>query len=193
MSQRSALEAVAVIETSSIARGFVVLDAIIKRARVVVRAARPVSPGKFVIVYGGDVESTRESHDAALEVAGANIVDELFLPGAHASLLPAIDQVTAPELLGPLGNHAEAVGIVEMTTVAAAVLAADTALKAVDIAVLRLHLAVGVGGKGWFTITGAHADVESALAAVKDSAREDRVVAIELLASPHGEVRGWLA
>ena len=186
MSKRSALEAVAVIETASIARGFVVLDALTKRARVVVRVARPVSPGKLVIVYGGDVESTRESHDAALEAAGANLLDELFLPGAHAALLPAVDQATAPA-------EGEAVGIVEMTTVAAAVLAADTALKAVDVAVLRLHLAVGVGGKGWFTITGPLADVESALAAVKDSAREDRVVAIELIAQPHGEVRGWLS
>lgn len=185
-SRRSSLEAVAVIETASIARGFVVLDALTKRAPVVVRAARPVSPGKLVIIYGGDVESTRESHDIALETAGANLLDELFLPGAHAALLPAIDRVTVPA-------EGEAVGIVEMTTVAAAVLAADSALKAVAVDILRLHLAVGVGGKGWFTMTGPLADVEAALAAVKDTAREDRVVALELIALPHGEVRGWLS
>ena len=186
MVARSSLQAVAVLETASIARGFVVLDALTKRARVVVRTARPVSPGKLVIVYGGDVESTRESHDAALQSAGANIIDELFVPGAHASLLPAIDQAPSPA-------EGEAVGIVEMSTICAAVLAADTALKAVEVAVLRMHLAVGVGGKGWFTITGALGDVEAALAAVKDGAREDRVVAIELIAQPHGEVRGWLS
>ncbi|MBI1944132.1 MAG: BMC domain-containing protein [Deltaproteobacteria bacterium] len=184
--RRSALEAVAVVETASIARGFVALDALVKKAAVTVARAAPVSPGKFVLIFGGDVEATRESHQAALEAAGSGLVDELFLPGAHPSLLPAIDAAVA---------HApgEAIGIVEMSTVAAAVLAADAALKAVDVAVLRMHLAVGVGGKGWFTLAGALADVEAALGAVKAAAREDRVVAIELIAQPHGEIRGFLA
>ena len=182
---RSLLEAVAVVETASIARGFVMLDALVKKAPVVVKRAGPVSPGKFVALYGGDVEVTRESHMAALEVAGSDVVDELFLPGAHPALLPAIDRalVIAP---------GDAAGIVEMTTIAAAVLAADTALKAVDVAVVKMHLAVGVGGKGWFTLAGALADVSAALDAVKATARDDRIVGIELIAQPHREVRGWL-
>ncbi len=182
----SSLEAVAVVETASIARGYVVLDAVAKKAAVTVRRAAPVSPGKLVLIFGGDVEATRESHQAALEVAGSGLVDELFLPGAHAALLPAIDAAVVPA-------PGDAVGIVEMSTVAAAVLAADVALKAVDVAVLRMHLAVGVGGKGWFTLAGALADVEAALAAVKGAARQDRVVAIELIAQPHGEIRGFLS
>lgn len=183
---RSALEAVAVVEMASIARGFVVLDAIAKKAPVTIKRAAPVSPGKLVIVYGGDVEATHESHQAALEVAGSGLVDELFLPGAHAALLPAVDAALVPA-------PGDAVGIVEMSTVAAAVLAADAALKAVDVAVPRLHLAVGVGGKGWFTLAGALADVEAALAAVRGTARDDRIVAIELIPQPHGEIRGFLS
>ncbi|MCC7112442.1 MAG: BMC domain-containing protein [Deltaproteobacteria bacterium] len=183
---RSALEAVAVVETASIARGFVVLDAIAKKAPVTVKRAAPVSPGKFVLLFGGELEATRESHQAALEVAGSNLVDELFLPGAHAALLPAIDAAIA---VAP----GDAVAIVEMSTVASAVLAADLALKAVNVAVLRLHLAVGVGGKGWFSLAGALADVEAALGAVRAGSREDRLVAVELIAQPHGEIRGFLS
>jgi microcompartment protein CcmL/EutN len=182
---RSSLEAVAVVETGSIARGFVVLDALVKKAPVVVKAARPVSPGKLVILFGGGVEATRESWQAALEVAGSDLVDELFLPGAHPALLPAVDGALAPA-------PGDAVGIVEMSTVASALLAADVALKAVDVAVLKMQLAVGVGGKGWFTIAGALGDVSAALDAVKGTVREDRVVAIELIPQPHGEVRGFL-
>jgi microcompartment protein CcmL/EutN len=181
----SALEAVAVVETASIARGFVALDALVKKAPVVVKAARPVSPGKLVIVFGGDVEATRESHQAALEVAGSDLVDELFLPGAHPRLLPAVDRAIVPEA-------GDAVGIVEMSTVASAVQAADVALKAVDVSVLRMHLAVGVGGKGWFTLAGVLADVAAALDAVRGAVRDDRVVGIELIPQPHGEVRGWM-
>ena len=161
------------------------LDAIAKRAPVTVRRAGAVSPGKFVILYGGELEATRESHQAALEVAGSDIVDELLLPGAHAALLAAIDAAITTE-------PGDAVGNAEMTTVAAAVCAADVALKAGDVAIPRLHLAVGVGGKGWFTLAGALAEVEAALAAVRAAAREDRLVAIELIARPHGEIRGFL-
>jgi microcompartment protein CcmL/EutN len=181
---RSALEAVSVIEAASIARGFVMLDALVKKAPVTVRAARPVSPGKLVVVFGGDVDSTLESHKHALEVIGSCVIDELFLPGAHPALLAAIDATIAPK-------EGESVGLVETTTVAASVLAADIALKAVDVAVPRMHLALGIGGKGWFAITGALPDVTAALDAVKEGVREDRVVAIELIPQPHGEVRGF--
>lgn len=184
-SARSSLEAVAVVETASIARGFVVLDALVKKAPVTVKAARPVSPGKFVVLFGGAVEVTRESFDAAREVAGSDLLDELFLPGAHPALLPAVDGAASPA-------PGDAVGIVEMTTVAAAVLAADVALKAVDAAVLQMQLAVGVGGKGWFTLAGRLGDVSAALDAVRDTARAERVVGIELIPQPHPEVRGWL-
>ena len=179
------LEAIAVVETGSIARGFVTLDALVKRAQVSVKLARPVSPGKLAIVFGGGVEVTRESWQVACEVAAGDLVDELFLPGAHRMLLPAIDHAIVP-------NGGDAVGIVEMSTIAAAVHAADVALKAVEVSVLQMHLAVGVGGKGWFTLAGALGDVGAALDAVRENARADRVVGIELIPHPHGEIRGWL-
>jgi microcompartment protein CcmL/EutN len=180
----SAFEALCVIETASIARGFVVLDALTKKAPVSVKLARPVSPGKLVIVFGGDVESARESHACALEVAGSDLIDELFLPGAHERLLPAVDRDVS-------ARAGESVGLVEMSTVAAAVLAADTALKAVDVDVVRMHLALGVGGKGWFALTGSLADVSAALDAVRAASHNERVVGIELIAQPHPEVRGF--
>jgi microcompartment protein CcmL/EutN len=180
----SAYEAVALVEIASIARGFVTLDALMKRAQVSVKAARPVTPGKYVILFGGDVAAVTESLEAARETAGAQLIDELLLPYAHRRLLPAVDGELSPE-------EGESVGIVEMTTVAATVQAADVALKATDVAVLRMHLAIGVGGKGWFTLAGALADVEAALDAVRDDARPERIVGIELIPQPHGEVRGY--
>jgi microcompartment protein CcmL/EutN len=179
-------EAVVVVETGSIARGFVVLDAVVKRAPVSVKVARPVSPGKFLLLFGGGVEATAEGLEAARAAAGSDIIDELFLPGAHPALLPAIDQVVVP-------HRGEAVGIAEFATVAAGVRAADTALKAVDVSVLRLHLALGVGGKSWFSLAGPLADVEAALGCVRADAHPDRVVGLELIAQPHAEVRGFLS
>lgn len=180
----SALEAVALVEVASIARGYVALDAIAKRAQVVVKAAKPVTPGKLLILFGGDVAAVGESLEAAREAAGSLLVDELFLPYAHAGLLAAVDGAVVVE-------PGESVGIVEMSTVAATLQAADVALKATEVSVLRLHLAIGIGGKGYFTLAGGLADVEAALEAVREAARLDRVVGIELIPRPHLEVRGF--
>jgi microcompartment protein CcmL/EutN len=185
-SSSSPLQALAVIETSSIARGFVVVDAIVKKAPVVVKMAKPVSPGKFVIVFGGGVESVLEAVEEARSVAGSTIIDELWLPGVHPAVLPAIEHALVAEA-------GEAIAIVETTTVASAILAADTALKAVDVSVVRLHLALGVGGKGWFTLAGELADLQAAVDAVTATAKPDRLVACEIIARPHAEIRGFLS
>jgi microcompartment protein CcmL/EutN len=178
-------EAIALIEVASIARGYVALDAMAKRARVVVKVARPVSPGKLLVLFGGDVASVGESLEAAREACGSLLVDELFLPYAHAGLLAAVDGVVTPE-------PGESVGIVEMATVASTLEAADVALKTTEVGVLRMHLAVGIGGKGYFTLAGALGGVQAALEAVRAAARPDKVVGIELIAQPHLEVRGFL-
>ncbi len=180
----SPLQALAVIETGSIARGFVVVDALVKKAPVVVKMAKPVSPGKFVIVFGGPVENVFESLEEARSVAGSDVIDELWLPGVHPGVLPAIECALVPDF-------GEAIAIVETTTVAASVLAADTALKAVDVSVVRLHLALGVGGKGWFTLAGELADIQAAVEAVRATAKPDRLVAVEVIARPHAEIRGF--
>lgn len=186
MTSSSGLQALAVIETASIARGFVVADAIIKKAPVTVRFARPVSPGRFLLVFGGGIESTLEGIQAGRIAAGSDVIDELFLPGAHPLLLPAIEQAFAPA-------EGDAVAIIETTTVASAVLAADVALKAVAISVLRMRLAMGVGGKGWFSIAGDLADVEAAVDAVRSATPHERLVATEVIAQPHPELRGFLS
>lgn len=178
-------EAVALVEVASISKGYVTLDAVAKRARVTVKIARPVTPGKLLILFAGDVAAVAESLEAARETAGAQLIDELFLPYAHRRLLPALDGVAQPE-------PGESVGVVELATVAATLEAADVALKATDVALVRMHLAVGIGGKGYFTLAGELADVEAALDAVRDHAKPDRVVGIELIPRPHGEVRGFM-
>lgn len=178
-------EAIALVEIESIARGWVALDALAKRAEVQVRAARPVTPGKLIILFGGDVAATGEALEAAREVAGSLLLDELWLPYAHRDLLPAVDGALA---IGP----GEALGIVEMSTVASTLLAADAALKATEVAVVKMHLALGIGGKGYFNLAGELADVEAALEAARSAVAPERVVAIELIPQPHREVRGFL-
>lgn len=174
-------EALALIELASIARGHVVADAMLKRAPVTLMRAEFVSPGKYLVLVSGDVASVDEAFRIGLEVAGDRTVDRLFLPHAHPSLWPALRHE-------PHRPIADSLGVVETSTVAATLLAADAAAKAAAVDLFELQLARGIGGKAFFTVTGPLAEVEAAVDAAVAVLDAARVVATEIIAAPHGDL-----
>jgi microcompartment protein CcmL/EutN len=171
------------LELESLARGVVVADALVKKAAVQLSIAEAVSPGKYLLVFTGAVAEVDEAFQAGVEAGGAMILDRLLLPHVAEAVVEALQgrfQAAA---------HA-AVGIVETHTVAATLLAADQALKHAAVTLTSLQLARGIGGKGWFTISGVQHDVEAALEAVARAVAPPSLVATELIQRPHPELRG---
>ncbi len=153
-------EALGLLEIDGVPRALRSQDAALKRAPITVLACAPVSPSKVVLIFAGDVASVEESLDAASGDLGSRLIDRLFLPGVHPSVLHAVRGDRA------LGG-ADALGIYELASVAATIIAADAALKAVDVRIGRMHLASGFAGRGFFTLYGALSDVEAASATVQ--------------------------
>jgi microcompartment protein CcmL/EutN len=148
--------AIAAIETSSIAQGTVVGDAMVKTAEVALLEACPISPGKYWILIGGDVAPVRASFQRGLEVAADALLDSLFIPQLHAMVLPALAGAVPPE------DH-DALGVIETLTAASAIVAADHAAKAAAVTLRDLRLANGLGGKGVLFLTGEVGDVQAAV------------------------------
>ncbi len=162
--------AIAAVETSSIAQGFVVADAMVKQADVEVLEASTLSPGRFWVLVGGEVAPVRASHRRGVEVAADTLLDELFIPQLHAGVFPALrGLVPAPE--------DDALGILETLTAASAVVAADLAAKGADITLRDLRLASGIGGKGVVTLTGTVSDVQAGIAAGRALAQQRGLLA----------------
>jgi microcompartment protein CcmL/EutN len=80
-------------------------------------------------------------------------------------------------------------GVLELSTLAAAVRAADAALKAAAVRLVELHLARGIGGKGTVVLTGELGDVEAALDAGATAAGEACTAGREVLANPDEAVQ----
>jgi microcompartment protein CcmL/EutN len=171
--------ALALLEVSSIAQGYFLCDAIVKRAPVRFLRTEAVSPGKYLLMFTGDVASVKESYEEALELAEGDLIDALFLPYVHELVLPAIAGQAAADTL-------DALGIYEVHTVTAGILAADKALKAADIRIIEFRLAKGIGGKAYFTMTGLQTEVEAALDAADEvcEAAGTRVRRV-LIPNPH--------
>jgi microcompartment protein CcmL/EutN len=156
--------AIAAVETSSIAQGTVVGDAMVKTAEVELIEASPFSPGKYWVLIGGEVGPVRASYRKGIEAAGDALVDSLFIPQLHDMVIPALRGTVR-------GVDHDALGVIETLSAAAAIVAADRAAKTARVTLRDLRLANGLGGKGYVLISGDVSDVQAAVEAGREEAR----------------------
>jgi microcompartment protein CcmL/EutN len=175
--------ALGILELTSIARGVLVADAMVKKAPVRILQSHPISPGKHLIVIAGDVAEVDESLQAGLAVAGATLVDRLFLPQAHDQLGPLVAGQSVLRI-DPLAS----VAVFETFSAASTVLAADAAAKAAEVILLDMRLGQGLGGKGFFTMTGALESIEAAADAGRAAIENGLLVGVEIIPRPHEDL-----
>ncbi len=162
--------AIAAIETSSIAQGAVVGDAMVKTAEVDLLEAAMLSPGKYWVLIGGEVATVRAAYRRGLEVAAETLLDSLFIPQLHEMVVPALRGVA------PHADH-DALGVLETMTAAAAIVAADRAAKAANVLLRDIRLANGLGGKGVVLLTGTVGDVQAAIESGRSEALQKGLLA----------------
>ena len=144
------------LETSSIARGVVALDALLKRAHVEVLMTTIVPRGKYLILMAGGVADVEEAMKAGIEAADRTLVDHFLIPSVHPQLPAAIKGRVKV-------SGVEAVGLIETRDVASAIYAGDAAAKTADVTLIEARNQPG--GKGLVVMTGRVGDVRAAVAA----------------------------
>lgn len=176
--------AIGVLELSSVARGVEVADAVLKEARVEMLFSTPVQPGKYVMLFTGSVTDVRASVARGAALAASDLVDQLVIPQIHDQVVPMLRRKG-----GRINGTLDAIGVVETTTVAAAIASADIALKAAGVDLIDIRIANGLGGKSFIMLTGEVSDVRSAVAAGARLAQERGLLAREVvIPMPHPEL-----
>ena len=102
------------------------------------------------------VADVEESLLVGRDVGKQSELDYVCLPQVHPEVVQAIAGQRLPDV-------ADALGIVETTTSAAAILAADAGVKGAEVHLVEVRLADGLGGKGVVLYSGTVADVETAV------------------------------
>lgn len=155
--------AIGLIELTSIARGIETCDDMVKAAQVDLLRATTVCPGKYIILIGGDTGDVSQAMKAGQERGGEYVVDTLMLPNVHHEVMKAISMTNEITDKG-------AVGVLEFYSIAAAIVAADTAAKAASVTLIEVRTGYAIGGKGFVTLTGDVGAVKAAIeAASKDA------------------------
>ena len=150
--------AIGMLELSSIAVGYSVTDAMLKTASVELVMARTVCPGKYSVMVWGDVAAVEASVHAGVRAGSGYLVNDLIIPNLHPQIFPAIT-ATNPV------RDPQALGILETFDIVSTIIAADASAKAADVDIVEIRLAMAIGGKGFYSITGDVAAVEAAIEA----------------------------
>ncbi|MCK5645424.1 MAG: BMC domain-containing protein [Anaerolineales bacterium] len=148
--------ALALIEFSSIATGIKAADAMVKRAPIDVIKSGTVQPGKYLVLIGGEVADVEEALQEGRAVGSTCLLDYVLLPQVHPEVVESI-------VGGRVPNPNDALGVIETTTVAASIHAADAGIKGAEVRLVEVRLADGLGGKGIVLFSGLVADVEAAV------------------------------
>lgn len=151
-----ARNSIALLELSSIASGFQAADAMLKAADVELLVSRTICSGKYIVLVAGDVAGARASLDAGESAVSGMMVDSCLIPNLHPDIFPAISGTAAADSL-------DALGVIESFSVAALIEGADAAVKAADVHLLEIRLAMALGGKSFVTLTGNVAAVQAAI------------------------------
>lgn len=181
-----AVPALGFLELSSISRGLFLTDVIVKKAPIRIVTSQPVSSGKHILLYMGDVASVEESHKAALEEGDGTIMKQVLIPGVHEKLAPFLNSLWTMEATrAPIED---AVGIVESSTLSGAILSADHSLKAAHVTLCRMRLGQGIGGKAYYVLTGRQEEVEAALDAASSCLKGlESFCRVDLIPRPQDE------
>lgn len=155
-SEKSRYPAIALIEFSSIAAGMTAGDAMIKKAPIVMLKVGTVHPGKYLTLIGGDVASVEESYNEGLQIRPETIIDSVFLPHIHDNVHDAILGLRS------LRKH-ESLGVIETSTVASNIDAADAGTKGANVIVMEIRLADGLGGNAFTIFNGKVEEVQAAI------------------------------
>jgi microcompartment protein CcmL/EutN len=151
-----AKDSIGLIELTSIAAGYQTADAMLKAAAVDILLSRSICSGKYMVMVRGDVSAVQAAVSAGISAARFSVIDSFVIPNLHEAVFPAIAGSSKVETL-------DALGILESFSVASLIEGADAAVKAANVQLIEIRLAMALGGKAFVTLTGNVAAVQSAI------------------------------
>ena len=176
------METIGFLELNSIAKGIEAADAVIKAADVQLMFAKAGCPGKYYLLFTGEVAAVQSSIEAGCAVGGHHVVDHCVIPRVHPQVIRAINMTNMPDEM-------KAVGVMEFFSVTASVYSADAAVKAADVDLVEVRLGTGIGGKSFVVLTGEVAAVREAVSCgIHTPAAEGMLISSVVIPSPHRDL-----
>lgn len=151
---------IGLLEFFSIPHGMKSCDQMLKASPVHLLEATTICPGKFLVAVGGDSVTVEYAMNKGKSIAQDWLADSLYIPNVDRKVLTALAGLPAPA-------NFDTIGVVETSSVAAGIIAADAVAKSTNVSFLLFRLAKELGGKAFFVTAGDLGEVEAALETVE--------------------------
>jgi len=182
MNDRGWGNAIGLLELTSIAKGIEATDLMLKAADVELLVSRSICSGKYMVLVRGDVAACDSAVAAGEAIGRECVADRTVIPNLHDDVFPAIAQASPVEKV-------EALGVLEGFNVASLIEAADAAVKAAEVRLLEIRIAMALGGKAFAILTGHVSAVTAAVQAGKTLLGERGLLANwAVIPSPRSEL-----
>lgn len=158
--------AIGMVEYKTVSTGIKAADLIVKTAEVELIQSQTVCPGKFIILFTGDLSAVRVCVDAAEKTYGEGLIDSFVLGNPHESIFKALTCTAEIE-------DVAALGILETFTAASIIVAADHAAKTAEVDLFEVRVARGMAGKSYLLLTGSVAAVTEAIESACNKIKDD--------------------
>lgn len=158
--------AIGMVEYKTVSTGIKAADLIVKTAEVELIQAQTVCPGKYIILFAGDLSAVRVCVDAAEREYPESLIDKFVLGNPHESVFKAL--TCTAEI-----DDVAALGVLETFTGASVIVAADHAAKTAEVNLFEIRVARGMCGKSYLLLTGSVAAVTEAIESACKIVKED--------------------
>ncbi|MCL2123342.1 MAG: BMC domain-containing protein [Desulfovibrionaceae bacterium] len=165
---------IGMLEFTGIAAGMEAADRMVKAADVEALFFKTVCPGKFLAAVTGNVAAVAASIEAGRDTAPYAVADWFLIPNIHREVIAALSGMV------PLVDR-EALGIIETFSAASIIAAADAAVKAAEVRIMDVRIALGLGGKGYALFCGDVAAVQAAVEAGAQHASESGLLVAKVV------------
>lgn len=180
------IQTIGLVEFSSIAKGIEGADGMLKSAQVDLLEAKPICPGKYIVLISGDVAAVKNAVETGIYIGNETVVDYFLLPNVHPQVIDAISIATEIKDISALG-------IIETFSIASLIVAADAAAKAGEVELIEIRIGIGIGGKSFVTLTGDVSSVKSSIEAGATLATEKGMLVNKVvIPSPHMNLKKCL-
>ncbi|MBU2529502.1 MAG: BMC domain-containing protein, partial [Elusimicrobia bacterium] len=132
--------------------------------------AHPISEGKYIIIVSGPVAEVESALSKGIEIAEKTVISKSVIRSIHKDVAERLSKKAA------LPKKLEAVGIVETRNALSVIYAADVAAKVAAVTILEISLGKGIGGKGYFSMTGEVGAVRTAVSAAVKTIDSDNLI-----------------
>ncbi|MGM0603829.1 MAG: BMC domain-containing protein [Bacillota bacterium] len=174
------VDTIGLLEFKRIASGIEAANQMIKAADIELLNARYICPGKYIVLIAGDVSAVKSSINAGLNIGKKDVIKELTIPKVSKQLIDLIQhKKSKPE-------NFVALGVLEYSSIAAGIIAADAAVKAAEVELVKIVLGMTTGGKSLIIFTGSIEACKQGLNAAESANKDNQkyLLGKKLISSP---------